>query len=263
MSSPERMKRHRRCAAHLVRGALLVELMVGLTVGGLVTLAALAVLQTFGQTQRIVDDQSQLLQQAGFVFRLLGQQIRTAGSRDIEAAGDADPTTGATPYRYVAQATSANTTVVRGTSGMPHDTLTLAAAAYIAPDGVRRDCLGQKASTQVPLAATFQVDAGGVLRCKSSSGQNQPIAFGVAAFRIRYRLRNGEAMRDLDASAIEQADQWRQVVAVAVCIDLRGDAVLAGTEQRYVDCEGKAATDKTRRHLVLQRLFHLRADGLT
>jgi len=243
------MRQHRQ-------GAMLLEVLVGLAVGAVVITSAFAALVLLRDAQRAIEDQSQLQQQAGFLMRAIGRQVHPAGSLDMEPVGD----TGG--FRYAAQPGPAGAdggAVVHGTSGDRHDSLTLTEPALPAPGTARVDCLGQAPQPDRRTSATFHADSSGKLSCRSSSGQNQPLAYGVAAFRTRYRLRDGAQVREMDADAVEQAGRWHQVGAIEVCIDLHGAPHSGGASAPYVDCTGHAVSDSARRHLVVRRLFTLRA----
>jgi len=239
------------------RGAVLVELLIGLAIGALVITAAVSALLMLRHAQGTVDDQSQLQQRASFLVRLLGRQIRAAGSHELDAAGDA-----LRPgFRFVqldAASAPDGVPVVQGTAGRQHDSLTLTDAAPPSAATTRRDCLGQSLRPDRRTSATFHADATGKLSCRSSSGQNQPLAYGVNAFRVRYRVSDGALVRELGAEAVQLESRWAQVNAVEICLDLTGELRADGISQRYEDCSGRSATDRERRHLVIRRLFQVR-----
>ena len=78
------MKHTHIAAATLVqpgqRGLSLVELLVGLLLGMLIIAVALGALMASRAVSGTVSDASQLQQQASHIFRVMGRQIRQAGS---------------------------------------------------------------------------------------------------------------------------------------------------------------------------------------
>ena len=66
------------------RGATLLELMVGITIGLLTVAVALGALMVSRGVSGTVSEASQLQQQASYAFRVIGQQLRQAGSRQLD-----------------------------------------------------------------------------------------------------------------------------------------------------------------------------------
>lgn len=126
-------------------------------------------------------------------------------------------------------------TVVRGTESSAGDSLSLARSAPPLLPSQRHDYLGQEIEAGQRMDARFELDGKGSLGCKSSSGQNQPLVAGVNAFRVRYRVRKGDQVRNLSAPEVEQARLWPAVTALEVCLDLHGDERSAAYKGNYVD----------------------------
>ena len=72
-------------------GLTLVELMVGLALGLLVIAVAIGALLVSRGYSGSVSDATQLQQQAAFAFRIVGQQIRQAGSIELNMATNNAP----------------------------------------------------------------------------------------------------------------------------------------------------------------------------
>jgi type IV pilus assembly protein PilW len=68
------------------------------------------------------------------------------------------------------------------------------------------------------------------------TGSAQPLVEGVERVRVKYWLAG--ALAASDASAVT-ADQWAKVVAVDLCVLVRGAP--RGQRSRYVDCDGVGA----------------------
>jgi type IV pilus assembly protein PilW len=82
---------------------------------------------------------------------------------------------------------------------------------------------------------------------------------GIERLRLRYRLRGQAAWRDASALA---ADAWREVVAIDICVQVRGTAPTPAA--RYLDCDG--ATQRSgdgRRRWIARRWLSLRNAGLS
>lgn len=262
MCSPESTApRHGRTRRQAQAGALLIELMVGLSIGAIAIGSAIASLLLARDATSTVNESSQLQQQAAHALRVLGQQIRPAGSLELQASRL--EATGAEPllFQFVAMPSgfTDSAVVVRGEAGSLHDGLDVARLAPPLVPSQRHDCLGQLAEPGEHMDANFHVDAKGSLRCKSSSGQTQPLVAGVAGFRVRYRVQGGDGVRSLHATEMQQAALWSAVTALEVCLDLRGEEWAAAYDGHYDDCNGRRAATGGRLHLVSRKIFALRA----
>jgi type IV pilus assembly protein PilW len=126
------------------------------------------------------------------------------------------------------------------------------------------DCLGQGLAHPLadapgaPVVNRFYAKASGStgepeLYCEGSGSQgtSQPLVEGVERLRFRYWPAGAPAA--LDASALASA-QWRSVVAVDVCVLVRGTRDT--TPSRYVDCDGvsSAGPDKRAREAFWRRV---------
>ena len=255
-------------------GLTLIELMIGLAVGLLVVAVATVSLLGSRSVTGAVSDISGIQQQAAYVMRTFGTQLRQAGSLYLDLGLDADgkgEITSATafqlrgnneqainedaeetPTKYIVQYTG-------------YEEPTFANAGPIA-----RNCLGAPGS--IPAGTTASIESiftlnGTDLRCN-----DQPIAQNVAAFQVRYLLQ-GTDQDDptmLYTNSAGVAD-WNRVQGVEVCL------VLFGTERidlpegaSYTGCDGSTAVNITtlaaprtnRMHYVFRNVFQLRSQGL-
>ncbi len=260
-------------------GLTLIELMIGLAVGLLVVAVATVSLLGSRSVTGAVSDISGIQQQAAYVMRTFGTQLRQAGSLyldlGLDADGDGEITSATafqlrgnseqainedaeeTPTKYIVQYTG-------------YEEPTFANAGPIA-----RNCLGGPGAGEIPAGSTETIESiftlnGTDLRCN-----NQPIAQNVAAFQVRYLLQ-GTDQGDptmLYTNRDGVAD-WNRVQGVEVCL------VLFGTERidlpadlpeltSYTDCDG-TRVDMTaltgnrtnRMHYVFRNVFQLRSQGL-
>ena len=245
-----------RCAA--MNGVVLLDLLVGLGIGALAIGAAIAALIVAREASESANDMSFLQQHSAHALGVHALQIAPAGSVELQASPQATGSLGfATPESAPGQDDLA---AVAGTdgAGRSSDILRLTQVSPPLLPSQQRDCLGQEALPGKPSSASFEVDGKGSLRCRSSSGQNQPMVSGVEAFKVRYRVRQGTEMRSLNAAEVEAGKLWASVAALEVCLDLRGEVQPAARESRYTDCTGQSTSSGGRLHLVTRKLFQLR-----
>ena len=255
-------------------GLTLIELMIGLAVGLLVVVVATVSLLGSRSVTGAVSDISGIQQQAAYVMRTFGTQLRQAGSLYLDLGLDADgdgEITSATAFQLRGNGEQAITEdseetptkyIVQYTG---YEEPTFANAGPIS-----RNCLGAPGS--IPAGTTASIESiftlnGTDLRCN-----DQPIAQNVAAFQVRYLLQ-GTDQDDptmLYTNSAGVAD-WNRVQGVEVCL------VLFGTERidlpegaSYTGCDGSTAVNITtlaaprtnRMHYVFRNVFQLRSQGL-
>ena len=251
-------------------GLTLIELMIGLAVGLLVVAVATVSLLGSRSVTGAVSDISGIQQQAAYVMRTFGTQLRQAGSLYLDLGLDADgegEITSATAF----QLRGSTDTAIAENNG----SVTIRFTGYEEPTfanagPISRNCLGAPGS--IPAGTTTSIESiftlnGTDLRCN-----DQPIAQNVAAFQVRYLLQG----TDQDDPTMlytnrEGVADWNQVQGVEVCL------VLFGTERidvpaggaSYTGCDGNAVDitaltgDRTNRmHYVFRNVFQLRSQGL-
>ena len=253
-------------------GLTLIELMIGLAVGLLVVAVATVSLLGSRSVTGAVSDISGIQQQAAYVMRTFGTQLRQAGSLYLDLGLDADgegEITSATAF----QLRGSTDTAIAENNG----SVTIRFTGYEEPTfanagPISRNCLGAPGS--IPAGTTASIESiftlnGTDLRCN-----DQPIAQNVAAFQVRYLLQGTDqddptmlytAVSDL------VKENWNQVQGVEVCL------VLFGTERidlpegaSYTGCDGSTAVNITtlaaprtnRMHYVFRNVFQLRSQGL-
>ena len=253
-------------------GLTLIELMIGLAVGLLVVAVATVSLLGSRSVTGAVSDISGIQQQAAYVMRTFGTQLRQAGSLYLDLGLDADgegEITSATAFQLRGNSEQA-ITEAEGTG-----TITIQYTGYEEPTfanagPISRNCLGAPGS--IPAGTTASIESiftlnGTDLRCN-----DQPIAQNVAAFQVRYLLQG----TDQDDPTMlytnrEGVADWNRVQGVEVCL------VLFGTERidlpegaSYTGCDGSTAVNITtlaaprtnRMHYVFRNVFQLRSQGL-
>ncbi len=256
-------------------GLTLIELMIGLAVGLLVVAVATVSLLGSRSVTGAVSDISGIQQQAAYVMRTFGTQLRQAGSLYLDLGLDADgegEITSATAFQLRGNSEQA-ITEAEGTGAITIQYTGYEEPTFANAGPISRNCLGAPGS--IPAGTTASIESiftlnGTDLRCN-----DQPIAQNVAAFQVRYLLQ-GTDQDDptmLYTNRDDVAD-WNQVQGVEVCL------VLFGTERidmptddpdltSYTDCDG-TRVDMTaltgnrtnRMHYVFRNVFQLRSQGL-
>lgn len=266
------------------RGVTLIELMIGITIGLLVVVAALGSLVFTQITATSVGDSARLQQKASAAFRAMGIQVRQAGGN--EAVFNAVLGT----VQYITtfdgfNAMGANFMVhgIEGASDAP-DTLRV---SY--PDSpLARDCLGNRpaaALVGVRVDNQFSVDAAGRLMCLGADGgPAQAIIDGVEDFQVTYNVRTVTFLAPgLAPPAVRVGDtaNYRQLTAAAapfgltnpvptlpqlgwsvtVCMQLRGDITTDSPrgDIGMVGCRGQAVAGDGRFRRVYRETFGLRS----
>ncbi len=234
-------------------GMTLIELLAGLAVGLLVIAAALGTFALSHGISSTIDDITQLQQQGSFALRVIGTQLRSAGS--IEPAHDGE--TGLYAFERGAGA------IIHGADGHGGgaDSLSVFMPPTHALAEQLRDCLGNRLDPDATADATFAVNEAGELTC-TSRRKSAPLIGGVADFQISYRLHVDGGLRIMNAAETDAGDLWPAVQAVEVCLDLQGSVEVPGAEMPYKDCAGEDRPRRRRTHLVFRNVFDLRTQGL-
>lgn len=277
------------------QGFTLIELLVGLAIGLIIIAAALAALLASRSITGSINDLGAMQQQAAYVMRVVGAQVRPVSALPLNTAPAAELPEGGDSVLAAAVFETR-----RGDFNL-HDTASLldgradggmaVVVGYsnhsvpLLPAGtsrglIGRDCLGASPSATL-IQSRFRLDTRThQLRCASSDAKAgaQAIANRVAEFQIRYLVQRTSAsgtptMRYRSAADI---DDWAQVQAMEVCLVLYGaefvdlppgSAYLGchwGTDGQFasVDVTALAGERQHRVHLVFRRVFQLRSQGL-
>lgn len=221
---------HNMPLKHLVgmkyqRGVNLMEMMVGITIGMLVVVAAMGTMSFTQLSTTVVTDATQLQQTADSVFRNLGFQSTQAGAVALVQSADAGKVLFSNAFTGFNPATTGLTQIVAvhgtdgGTSGS--DMLRLS----YEDDGGIRDCQGNQSVTATRVDNEFDLSSGS-LRCKgaSNSAVAQPVADGVEDFQVWYGVQTGTGaafrLRFFTASNVTD---WSNIQSLRVCMVVRGE----------------------------------------
>ncbi|WP_312459611.1 PilW family protein [Comamonas sp.] len=258
-------------------GLTLVELMVGVAIGLMVVAVAGGALMVSRGTSGTVSDASALQQQAGYAFRVIGQQLRQSGSLYLNLNASKNTSTDidryALPVAFEAKATSSTpgrafspaTDTISGTN----TTLNLGYRRYKEPvypvndtspatQSLSRDCQGgpQDSDTAdnnsfMRISSAFALNANNLV-CTGTTGTTQPVIGNVANFRVRYLRMTDTAsgapkIQYVNAAAV--GTNWGQVTGVEVCLVLYGNEPMnlpsGNGSATYTDCDGTTSVDYT------------------
>ena len=276
---PAREKHQKSLKTQL--GLTLMELMIGLAIGLLVVAVATAALMGTRSVTGTVSDISGIQQQAAYVMRTFGTQLRQAGSLYLDLGLDADGTGDIDSATTFQLRSSTEQAITENEDGAVTVRFTGYEEPTFADNGpIARNCLG--APGDIPAGTTETIESIFTLKgddyelhCGGNSATAQPIASKVAQFQVRYLVQSEKANpTTLYANADDVNNNWNQVQGVEVCL------VLFGTERidmptddpdltSYTDCDG-TRVDMTaltgnrtnRMHYVFRNVFQLRSQGL-
>lgn len=243
-SSPEQVVWDRRC-----RGHTLIELMIAAALGIFVAGMVVSLYRAARQFHAASAD-SALMRDAGTTALLLM-------SEQIQMAGFVPPDLPSLSTRVIpgvfgcASGYPVETGEVLhckrdpgGSDGIAVRYVDDAVATWPTDAGQATDCLGQgvgEAGESVVVSNRFFVAAprggsGPELYCQGNGGlAKQPAVAGVEHLTVRYWIRGAAEAARAEAVA---PDSWQDVVAVDLCVRVRGTR--AAARGRYVDCDGAA-----------------------
>lgn len=279
-------------------GVTLIELMVGIAIGLMVVAVAMGALMVSRSVSGTVSDAGTIQQQAAYAMRVIGTQLRQAGSLRINM--DYESSTAAEPHlAKVAIETYAPASDGSGSNTFDpaRDTIRGAAASMTVgyrryretvvnpkipntPESQSRNCLGGPADTKGDqrLESTFIYNATtATLSCggNDTATAPQPIVQNVANFEVRYLLQDNSTGGDSKIKRVlaagVPATDWSKVQGVEVCLVLYGsEAIDLPSGSTYTDCDGTArdmsaltGARARRMHMVFRNVFQLRSQGLT
>lgn len=273
------------------RGMTLIELMVGIAIGLLViAVATVAMMASRGITSTVTDATS-LQRQAAYAFRLMGQQIKQAGSLELSLnpsiagvdASDAnsamtpvafdppDPSGAKPPFDRSTSTLAGSDSPISFTVGYENYT-EITTASATDPTSLLRDCLGQNpalasggsvAATPV-LSSQFQRDTStNELTCTGTgAGGTQAIIGNVTDFQVRYITQepNTTSMQYIATAAGVGA--WNGVYAVDVCIELTGSEITSTPAgATYKNCSGADTAYGNRLKMVFHNIYQIRSQS--
>ena len=242
------------------RGLSLVELLVGVAIGLLVTLAALGVVSFTRMSSTTVSDTVRLQQNASFIMRVVGMQLRQARSvAPLTSQQDAGiGSIGYGAYQGTVPPGGAVEVAVFGTEGGANpDSITISTGSL---PNLTFDCLGFEQLPSNTIVSTLDINAGS-LRCRTPAN-NEPMVGNVEDLQIWYGVRDPLTgnVRYLDANQTAAAG-WTTVGTVMVCVRMAGTSQLApnlGAGNNFLGCQNEVVPWDGRVRRVFRRVFALR-----
>lgn len=237
------------------KGVGLIELLVGLGIGLLVTLAALGGLVQARLAASAVNESTRLQQDASTAMRVLGHQLRQAGALAlVDAPG------GQVVFRLDTVDDQNRPLGVSGTEAGTQGTDTLVVSHGLDPAVDDRDCLGQTPAGTV-VRSSFRV-AGQELQCLGSAARPtyQGLVSGVEDFQVWYGVRQDSRLQYRVADAVVD---WTSVVSVQICLVLVGEQRSHPTgAPPFPGCgDARLNTGDGRLRRAFRQVFHLRSRG--
>lgn len=187
------------------RGLTLIELMIALLLGLILTGGAMQVFLSSKESYRLMESNSQLAQNGRLALEFMTNAITMAGFRkDLK-----------TPYSsfFPQDSTFAQSEVIRGSDSA------VSVRYYGYDDAFNRDCLGNAIAAGNYTTVTFSVNDSHQLVCQISGGTAHVMAENVDQLQIRYGLTSiGKLAADryVTASEITNGTKWTDVVAVRI-----------------------------------------------
>ncbi|ABM38210.1 PilW family protein [Polaromonas naphthalenivorans] len=257
------------------RGFSLMELMVGLTIGLLVVVAALGSFLYTQISSGVVGDSARLQQEADNTFRILGFQIQQAGAINLgQSTTDPDRVIFSSAFTGFDPTTTGATAGqifsihgLEGASNAP-DTLRV---SYQDGNGTTHDCLGNtlltsntwnNARRNIRMDNQFTVDtAKKELNCAGATAAGaQPIADGVEDFQVTYGVQTvAGGVLQYQFYTADLVPDWTNIQAVTVCLQFIGEN--RGNPQPglvVTGCRGQTVTNDGLLRKVFRRTYSLR-----
>ncbi len=261
----------RKNKKYMQTGLTLVELLVGLSIGLIVIGVAMGALIASRNISGTVSDASTLQQQASYAMRVIGSQIRQAGSTRINMNVSGTSNTVDAPVGFEKQIAGKDRldgAVNSGKDEFKVGFLNYTESSFSPNVFDFRNCLGNSSATDL-VESYFSVNSD-QLRCNNTSGAGgQPIIKNVRDFQVRYLLQNASTpdnptMTYISGSSLSESN-IDKIQAIEVCLVLYGDAannsIPAGSTYKGCDGNDRGYTDN-RMHLVFRNVFQLRTQAI-
>ncbi|MDP3811107.1 MAG: PilW family protein [Hydrogenophaga sp.] len=238
-------------------GVSLIELLVGLVIGAIVSVAAISSFGTTRSASATVGDSTRLHQDAAMAFRTIGHHIRQAGAVRLIDNGPGLVTFTDSFQGYGNASAPQALQGIDGANNAP-DVLGISHDSEVSLNAV--DCLGQNVLANVAIRNRFDFDIPNQsLRCLGSgNGIPGPLIAGVEDFQVRYGRRINGNLQYQDANAAWTADEWNSVEVVMVCLQLAGQVGGHTGQANASGCNGQIIVDDGRIRRVFVRVFSLR-----
>lgn len=258
-SSSCMLQEHRRPQQ---QGMTLLELLVGISLGGTVMAAALSTLLMSKAVTATTDELATLQQDAAYALSVMGRLIRQAGSLEpVQTVSAAGLPTLSFDDRVVQ--------IVAGTNAVANAPDTFWVGTQSGSRlGVNVDCFGNTVHAH-EFSTLFSVDNNKQLMCQTNvfragAAAAQPLIPNVRDLQVQYRIaQRDEAGREsvyvgVDAPPTPTSSTAPRVVAVELCLELEGSEHIHGADSDLVNCQGELVSAPQRLLRVYRNVFHLR-----
>ena len=234
----------------------MIELLVGLTIGAIISIAALSSFSSTRSASATVSDSTRLHQDAARVFRTIGHHLRQAGAQLLNDANVGKVEFNAAFRGYGPAFTPQALFGIDGNNNAP-DVLQI--SHDLEPTLNAMDCLGQAGSPPTGITNRFDLDlANDSLRCRGSGNAIPgPLIEGVEDFQVRYGVRTGDNLQYFDADPAWSIDNWNSVETVMVCLLLAGQ-VGGHSGQPTLGCNNQVIANDGRIRRTFVRVFSIR-----
>lgn len=212
----------------LQAGATIVELLVGILIGLFVVAAAMGTLAFNQASASLANDTVRMQQDASTLMRIIGRQLRQAGSVPAVEALNPDGTPVINKFEYFGNypgvvAASVVPASITGTNGV-RDQFTVSYANTENIRAVISDCHGNAANAGLAVVRSdFRVTAAGEFQCRGQNGSFQSMVNNVEDLQVWYGVMDNAG--NLRYFAANQVTDWAAVRSLQVCIRLVGTAI--------------------------------------
>lgn len=255
-------ERSRRSLGVKQQGLSILELMTGLVIGLMVTIAALGSLVFMQLSASVKESNSHLQHRAETALRTVGEQLRQAGAIELLPT----PAGAAVSFSNAFDGFAGTGHTLQGTSGV--GTVSAILRVSHQDNTVARDCLGNQPD---PAQAGIRVDSrfsvvGGELRCLGASAKagTQAIIDHVEDFQALYGMRTSSpvGLQFQFLTAEQVGERWTEVQSVVLCLQVIGERRSnAPTDASHVGCQGQILPNDGTVRRVVRSSFSLRNAG--
>ncbi len=284
------IQRHIAFRTH--NGLSLVELLIGMAIGLLITAVALGSMLISQSISTTTSESTALQQDASNALRIIGLQIRQAGSvalnlqPDISAPMETEalrpvifehllgiPTDPSSPINPVA-----SPLVVKSTGDsiqINYENFTeylhrkSSGASNNGNASQLKDCLGQNQSNHSlskTISSTFFL-RDSQLMCTGVAGTPQPVISNVKNFSVRLLLSPSTGTTSQSQYATPQSFRsgvfdWKDARAVEICLELESPNLrVTDIGMQYQKCNGQRQAQRDRLIVVARQIFNIRSHG--
>jgi type IV pilus assembly protein PilW len=226
------------------RGHTLLELSISVALGLLIIIATISLYRGQRFAYDRATETTRLRDAASTALDLIGQQLQMAGfvPAGTGQTGESAALFGCSPGRPAgSDAAPVCETLASRSDGIVVRYAADTISTWPSSSGLPTDCLGQiTAGERIVNRYYAKASSSTVepeLYCEGSGkpGTGQPLVEGIERIKFGYWLK--DASFAVDAAAISR-ERWALVVAVDVCVLVRGDIPSATARPRYSDCDG-------------------------